>query len=124
MNILAWILSGLLAVAFIGAGASKLASSREKLLENPRMGWANDFTSTQIRGIALAEVLGGIGVVLPWLLDIARVLTPLAALGLAIVMAGALVTHARRGELKEALPVNTILLVLALAVAIIRFSQL
>jgi hypothetical protein len=124
MNVVAWILSGLLAIAFIGAGAGKLFTTREKLLANPRMAWANDFTDSQVKGIAAAEVLGGIGVILPWLLGIARILTPLAAVGLAVIMVGALVTHGRRGELKEALPVNSILFALAVAVAIIRFSQL
>lgn len=124
MNTLAWILSGLLAAVFIAAGGMKLSSGRTKLLENPKMGWVNDFSDTQVRAIGAVEVLGGIGVILPWLLDIARVLTPLAALGLALTMVGAIVVHARRGELKEALPVNGALLVLAGAVAVIRFSQL
>ena len=124
MNVVAWILSGLLAVAFIAAGASKLATPRDKLLKNPRMGWANDFTDTQVKGIAALEVLAGIGIILPWLLDIAPVLTPLAAVGMAVVMIGAIATHGRRGELKEALPVNGALLTLAVIVAIIRFSQL
>jgi DoxX-like family len=124
VNVLAWILSGLLAFAFLGAGFSKLVTPRQKLLENPKMSWASDFTNTQVKTIAGVEVLASIGVVLPWLLDIARVLTPLAAVGLAITMIGALVTHGRRGELKQALPVNSVLLAVAVAVAVIRFAQL
>lgn len=124
MNIIAWIASGLLALAFLGAGGMKLATSRDKLLENPQMAWAGDFSGGQIKGIGGVEVLGALGVVLPWLLSIARVLTPLAAVGLALVMVGALVAHARRGELKQAIPVNTVLFVLAVAVAVLRFSQL
>jgi len=124
VNILAWILSGLLAAAFLGAGLSKLLTPREKLIANPRMAWANDFSNTQVKTIAGFEVLASIGLILPWLLDIARVLTPLAATGLAITMIGALATHGRRGELKQALPVNSVLLALAVAVAVIRFSQL
>lgn len=124
MNVLAWILSGLLAFAFIGAGFSKLVTPREKLLANPRMTWANDFSNAQVKTIAGFEVLASIGLILPWLLDIARVLTPLAAVGLAVTMIGALVTHGRRGELKQAVPVNSVLLVIAVAVAVIRFSQL
>lgn len=124
MNVVVWVLSGLLAVAFLGAGSAKLLTPREKLVANPRMAWANDFTSGQLKGIGTVEVLGGIGVLLPWLLDIARVLTPLAAVGLAITMVGALAVHRRRGELKEAVPVNSALFALAAAVAVIRFSQL
>lgn len=124
MNLVAWILSGLLAVAFIAAGTAKLLTPPEKLRLNPKMAWTNDFTNTQVKAIGAIEVLGGIGVILPWLLDIARVLTPLAAVGLALTMIGAMITHARRGELKEALPINGLLFAVAAAVAIIRFSQL
>lgn len=124
MNVLAWILSALLAIAFLGAGASKLVTPREKLLANPRMSWAGDFSDVQVKAIATLEVLASIGLILPWLLDVARVLTPLAAVGLALTMIGALVTHGRRGELKQAAPVNSLLLVIAVAVAVIRFSQL
>jgi hypothetical protein len=42
-----------------------------------------------IRFIGTAEVLGAIGLILPWLLRICPQLTPLAAAGLAIIMAGA-----------------------------------
>lgn len=124
MNILAWILSGLLAAAFLGAGAMKLATPRTKLLENPQMAWATDFTSPQIKAIAGLEVAGAIGLILPWLLDVAPVLTPLAAVGLALTMVGAIAVHARRGELKASLPVNGLLLVLTVVVAAVRFSQL
>ena len=124
MNVLAWILSGVLAAVFLASGALKLTTAREKLLANPRMGWANDFPDPQVRTIGALEVLAAIGLILPWLLDVARVLTPLAAVGLAIVMAGAGAVHGRRGELKEAGPVVTVLFVAAVVVAIIRFTQL
>ncbi len=123
MTVLGWVLSGALAVAYLGAGGTKLAMSYEKLGENPRMAWTRDFSPTQVKGIATVEVLGAIGVILPWLTGIARVLTPLAAVGLAIVQVGAMVVHIRRGE-REGLPVNAALLVLAAVVAVIRFTQL
>lgn len=124
MDVLAWILSGLLASAFLGAGAAKIFTTREKLLANPNMAWTEDFTSAQVKAIGAVEVLGAIGVILPWLLDTSRVLTPLAAVGLAIIMVGAMLTHARRGELKQALPIVAVLLTLAVVVAVIRFTQL
>ena len=123
MDITAWILSGLVAVAFIGAGAMKLTTSRAKLLENPQMGWAGDFSDSQVKAIGGLEVLGGIGVILPWLLDIAPVLTPIAATCLALLILGATTVHARRGE-KASLPSTVVLFVLAAAVAIVRFAQL
>lgn len=125
MNILAWILSGLLDIVFIGAGAVKLITPRDKLVQTPRMGWARSFTNPQIKIISALEVAGGIGVILPWLLDLAPVLTPVAGVGLAVIMIGAMVTNGRLGELKDALPVNLVLLlVVAVVVAVVRFAQL
>lgn len=124
MDVLAWILSGLLAAAFAGAGLTKLATPRDKLVTNPQMAWTEDFSQSQIRGIGAVEVLGALGVVLPWLLDVAPVLSPVAALGLGVVMLGAMITHRRRGELAKTGPVNAALLVVAIVVAVLRFTQL
>lgn len=118
MNIALWILQGLLAFAFLGAGGAKLAQSREKILANPMMAWANDFTGTQIKLIGLAEVLGAVGLIAPWATGILPILTPIAGACLAIVMAGAVATHARR---KEPLAVATVLTALSLLLAVGRF---
>lgn len=127
-NILGWILSGLLAMVFVGAGAVKLITPRDKLVQTSRMGWARIFTNPQIKIISALEVAGGI---LPWLLDLAPVLTPVAGVGLAVIMIGAMVTHGRLGELKDALSINLVLLLLllllvvvAVVVAGVRFAQL
>ena len=48
-----------------------------------------------IRFIASCELLGAAGVILPWLTGIARVLTPIAALGLGAIMIGAAASHSR-----------------------------
>jgi hypothetical protein len=52
---------------------------------------------------------------------VATVLVPLAAVGLALLMVGAAVTHRRRGELPM-IGINAVLLVLALVVAWARFG--
>ncbi len=79
--------------------------------------------SSQDKAISTLEVLGGLGVILPWLFNIAPVLTPIAAIGCGLVMIGALRVHLLRHEPK-ALPPAVVLLVLPVAVAAIRFSQL
>jgi len=61
------------------------------------------------------EVLGAIGLVLPRLLGIAPVLTPLAALGFVGLMIGAIVLHRRRGE-PRLIVFNVVLMLLALFV--------
>jgi hypothetical protein len=121
VNVVLWIAAGLLAALYLGAGGMKLATPREELLENPRMGWTADFSEAALKGIGAVEILGALGLILPWALDIAPVLTPLAATGLAIVQVGAIVVHARRKE-TEALPMNVVLLVLAAFVAVGRFA--
>jgi hypothetical protein len=121
MNIVLWVLAGVVAAVYLAAGGMKLVTPREKLLENPNLAWVNDFSAGAVKLIALAEVLGAIGLILPRALDIAPVLTPIAAVGLAIVAAGAIVVHARRKESK-AVPLNAVLLVLAAFVAVGRFA--
>jgi uncharacterized membrane protein YphA (DoxX/SURF4 family) len=118
VNVALWIAQILLAVAYIGAGIMKTTQPKEKLA--PRMSWVNDYSAGQVKLVGLAELLGGIGVVLPWALNIAAWLTPVAAVGLVIVQIGAIAYHVRKKEL-NVLPVNVVLLALAAFVAIGRF---
>ncbi|MFF2083442.1 DoxX family protein [Nocardia sp. NPDC058176] len=119
MDIAVWIVTGIIALIFGGAGVNKLVQSKGKILENPNMGWANDFSQSSIRLIGLAEVAGALGLVLPWALDVLPALTPIAGYALAALMVGAGIVHARRGEYK-ALPVVALLVAGALFVAIAR----
>jgi uncharacterized membrane protein YphA (DoxX/SURF4 family) len=116
MNVFLWILQALLAAAFLAAGATKLSQPKDKL--RSRMGWVDQFEARSVKLIGGSEVLGALGLVLPWATGIAKVLTPLAAVGLAIVMAGATVVHIRRKE--PAYP-PIVLGVLAIVVAVGRF---
>jgi len=117
MNVALWVLQGFLAFAFGAAGLFKLVTSRQGLIEK-KMGWAADFTDGQVKLIGLAEVLGAAGLIVPWATGILPVLTPIAALCLAIVMGGALAVHVRR---KEPPFPPLILGILAAAVAGFRF---
>jgi len=119
VNIAVWIVTGIVALILGGAGASKLARSKEKILENPNMGWANDFSQRAIKLIGLAEVAGALGLVLPWALDVLPVLTPIAGYSLAALMTGAAIVHARRREY-AGLPFVLLLIGGALFVAIAR----
>jgi heme A synthase len=121
MNVFLWIVAGLLAAFFLAAGLTKLSQSKAKLGANPQMGWTNDFSAGTIKLIGAAELLGALGLILPGAFDIATVLVPLAASGLAVIMIGAIVTHARRKEPKP-IVINVVVLILALVVAIFRFG--
>ena len=120
MNLTLWIIAGVLAAAFAAAGLMKLAQPKAKLAESG-MAWTEDFTDGQVKLIGLVEVLGAIGLILPAALDIAPILTPIAAAGLALTMLGATVVHARRGE-KSNIPVTLLLAALAVFVAVMRFG--
>lgn len=98
MNRALWVLQVLLAVAFLFVGSHKLVTPRDQLVVEPMAGWANDFTAEQIKLIGLAEVLGGVGLVVPAATGILPILTPLAAAGLTALMLGAAATHINRGE--------------------------
>jgi uncharacterized membrane protein YphA (DoxX/SURF4 family) len=116
MNLILWIVQILLALAFLVSGITKVIRSSDRLKEG-----IPEFHPRMIRLIALAEILGALGLILPGLTGIATFLTPVAAAGLAIIMVGAVVTHARRGEGKSAV-VNLVLLAFALVVVVGRFA--
>lgn len=120
MNTVLWVIAVVLAVAFGFAGFMKATAPREKLAEN--MDWVEDFSDRTVKFIGVMEVLGAVGLVLPPALDIAPVLAPLAASGLALMMLLAAVTHARRKEYPM-IGVNVVLGGLALFVAIMRFGS-
>jgi uncharacterized membrane protein YphA (DoxX/SURF4 family) len=83
MNIALWIVQALLALVFIFSGVMKFVMSVEEMTQQISMpGWFLHF-------IGICEILGGIGLILPWLLRIRPGLTPLAAAGLVIIMIGA-----------------------------------
>jgi uncharacterized membrane protein YphA (DoxX/SURF4 family) len=121
MGIALWVVQVLVAAAFLGAGATKLSQPKEKLVKN--MAWVEDFSQGSVRLIGALEVLGAIGVVLPALTGIVPWLTPLAALGLLLLMIGAALTHLRRTEYGN-IAMNAVLLVLAAFVAYGRFFVL
>ena len=58
-----WIVQGLLAVAFCGAGLMKLMKSHEAVKADPKMGWVNDFSGRFLKFIGAAEVAGALGMV-------------------------------------------------------------
>ena len=98
IHIVLSVVQGFVAVAFLVAGGTKLVKGRTILLDDPRMAWARDFSSSQIRLIAFSEVLGAIALIVPFALGSLPVVTAFAAFGLAVLMAGAAVTHVRRHE--------------------------
>lgn len=118
MDIVLWIVQGLLAFVFLITGAMKLLVPREKAME--RAPYCEDYSQRELHLIGVAEILGALGLILPAVTGILPWLTPLAAVGLALLMVGAIRTHYRREEYNYIVG-NVILLLLSLFVAYGRF---
>ena len=121
MNIALWIMQGLLAVFFMMPGTMKLITSDEKMRERMKAGPEKSLLGTRILGFL--EVLGAIGIIVPYWTGILPILTPLTAVCFAIVMVGAIIVHAQKHEYKI-LPVLGVALILSLVVAYYRFFSL
>lgn len=119
MNVLLWILQVLLALLFLFAGGTKLIMSAEALSQ-PATPNAVMLPVWFIRFIGVFEFLGGLGLLLPGLLKTRQYLTPLAALGLAIIMIGAVVFTVIGGAISVAV-VNVVILLLLLFTAYARW---
>lgn len=120
MTIAYWVVAGLLALAFLAAGSMKLLSSKEQAYARG-LTWTEDFSERTLKLIGTLEVLGALGVILPAATGIAPVLSPIAAVCLAVVMLLAIRVHIRR---KEASTPAIVLLVLAVATAVLGFLRL
>jgi len=119
MNIALWVIAGLLAAVCLLAGITKLTQPKEKLAT--MMTWTKDHSEGRVKTLGTLEVLAAIGLILPAALNIVPVLVPLAALGLVVVMIGAVFTHARRNEY-QAIGANVVILLLAAVVVWGRFG--
>ena len=96
MNTVLWTAQICAALIFLVTGTAKLFLPREKLAT--RMHWAAEWPRPRIKLLGLAEVAGAAGLILPVATGIAPVLTPIAAVCLAMLMAGAIATHRRLRE--------------------------
>lgn len=99
MNIALWIITGVVAVAFASGAAGQLLLPKERYRAlGPSQHWADDFSAGKIKAIGTIKLIGVIGLVVPPLVGVAVILSPLAACGLALLMSGAATTRFRRSE--------------------------
>jgi hypothetical protein len=113
LNIALWIVQVLLALLFLFAGGVKLVWPPEKLAGPVAL------PLLFIRFIGVAEVLGAAGLILPSLLRISPELTPLAALGLVLIMIGAVAVTLIGGMIGPAL----LSLVVGLLAAFVAYGR-
>lgn len=129
MNIGLWIAQGILAFVFATSGLYKISHSKDALVAKGQTG-VKFFPIAFIRFIAIAELCAAAGLLAPRMTGVALYLTPLAALGLSLIMLGATFCHARlaglwkESELRRKEFVNVMttvtLLLLCLLVAVGR----
>ncbi len=99
MKYVLWIIQILLGLLFLFAGGSKLVMSIETMQELARQSGQSPLPGMLLRFLGVAEFLGGLGLILPSLLRIKPALTPLAAVGVLIIMIGATVITMTSGGL-------------------------
>ena len=114
-----WVVQGLLAAALGMAGFIKITTPMDQLSE---MGltYVTSFGSGMVHFIGISEILGALGLILPAALRIRPVLTPIAAVGITIIMILATGYHLMNNE---PFIVTTILFGLAAFVAWGRFKK-
>lgn len=120
MNVVLWIIAALLALVFVASGAMKVLRTKAQLKESG-LSWVDDYGDSTVKLIGAADIIGGLGLILPALANVAPILVPIAAVGLIIVMVGAIVTHARHKE-TPMVAFNIVLLILLAVVAWGRFG--
>ncbi|WP_420134194.1 DoxX family protein [Rhodopseudomonas sp.] len=114
LSVTLWVAQILLALLFGGAGYNHAFASLDTLAQ---MGatWALQAPIWLVRFIGIAELAGTAGIILPALTRIRPGLTPLAALGFAVIQLLAIPVHIVRSEF-GVLPFNCVLLALSLFV--------
>src|SRR4030095_12015784 len=93
MSRVLWVVQVLLAALFLFAGVMKLVMPLDQLVG------AVALSGALLPFIGVVETLGALGLILPALLRIRPGLTPLAAVGLVIIMVGAVGIPLMGGEL-------------------------
>lgn len=98
MDIAITVIQVVLTLIFTGGGLTKLTLPYARFTKLPFQAWANDFEPEHIRLIGALEAGAAVGMIASLFLSSLAMLTPLAAVGMALVMSGAMATHLRRLE--------------------------
>lgn len=121
MNIVLWIFQVILAAFFVMPGVGKISGSREKHIADKHI--KPDGNLLPIRILGVLELLGCLGIILPWLTGIAPILTPITAIGYCLIMIAGIINHTIKKEY-IILPMLITVGIIALIVAYYRFTAL
>jgi uncharacterized membrane protein YphA (DoxX/SURF4 family) len=111
MNIVLWIIQVLLALLFLFAGTMKFIIPVAEMTKHMPVAVSGLF----LHFIGLCEILGGLGLILPMLLRVKPWLTPIAAVGLAIIILGAIAFSLMMGIRQALMPIIVELLLILVA---------
>ena len=114
-----WVAQVLVSAIFLASGIAKALMSKEKMLATGQTG-AAALPLGLVRFVAVCEILGAVGLILPVWLSIDPFLTAWAAIALAVVMIGAAIIHYRMHEVQPML-VNVVILGLCVLIACERW---
>jgi uncharacterized membrane protein YphA (DoxX/SURF4 family) len=116
MNTVLWILQVLAAATFMYSGVNKSIFSIRKLVYEKGQTGVENLSLPLVRFIAISEILGAIGLILPWWLNILPGLTSVSAILLSLIMIPAAVIHYKRKEPKNVIT-NVILFGICIFIA-------
>lgn len=121
LNVGLWTSQVFLAIVFVYSGAMKSTKTEKELVEMGQTG-VESLSDSLIHFIGMAEILGAVGIIVPWLTGIMPILTPLAAIGFGAIMILAATVHFRRNE-KTNVTLNLFILLVCAFVAYGRFTS-
>jgi putative oxidoreductase len=116
VNVALWVIQALVAAAFLLSGGLKAFQPIDKLANY------RGISPTLVRFIGVAEILGGLGLILLMLTGIVPALTVAAAVGLVLIMVLAAIFHVSRGEFSR-VPPSVVLGILAVVIVYGRLAM-
>ena len=121
LNITLWVAQIIVAVLLLWAASVKLL---KPINDIPAMWpWAGQVSSTLVRFTGVVDLLGALGLILPPVFRLKPILTPLAAVGVVVLMICASIFHISRGEGSQ-IGINIVVLMIAAFIAWGRFKTI
>jgi putative oxidoreductase len=119
MNIALWIVQILLSVMYSMSGIMKTVQTAKAKAQFP---WAKNRSDGFVRFVGISELLGALGLILPLVTGILPWLTVFAAIGLTLVQLLAIFTEHLPKKEYNVIPVNIVLIALAVFVVVGRWA--
>lgn len=121
MSVIISLLQISLAMLFAYTGLTKIIKGRVAFSNSKS--WESDYSASTLKFFGLLEILGAIGLIAPYYLNVFPILTSVAATALAMVMSGAILAHIRRDEHKMIF-LNIIIIFLLAGIGFERLLEL